>query len=107
MEDYAGVDIHLQLIKEPTQEQDFWQELWSRGTPIMKQLVKNCRPWEVSMLEKFVQDCNPWVGTYTGTEEEYEEEGSAEVTDYELTTTPIPHQRALLGRRRYQSYELS
>lgn len=32
------------------------------------------------MLKMFVKDCLPWVGPHIGAEEEYQEEGEAEIS---------------------------
>jgi len=40
------------------------------------------------MLNKFVNDCLPWVGLHAG--KDWEEEGVAETCN-DLTATPIPH----------------
>ncbi|KAK4826920.1 hypothetical protein QYF61_012748 [Mycteria americana] len=58
---------------------------------MLEQFMKNCSLWERPMLEKFVKDCLPWVGSHIEAGEEHEEEGAAETTCNELTTTPIPH----------------
>jgi len=44
-----------------------------------------------------VEDCLPWVGPHAGAEEEREEEGEAERTCDEQTTTHIPCPPAPLG----------
>jgi len=48
------------------------------------------------MLEKFVEDCLLCVGPHAGAGEDCEEEGVAETTCDELTTTPLPHSSAPL-----------
>lgn len=48
-------------------------------------------------MEKFLEDCFPWEKPHDGTGEECEEEGAAEMTYDELTTTPIPCPPAPLG----------
>jgi len=52
------------------------------------------------MLERFVENCLPWEGPYTGAGEECEEEGAAETKCDELTITPIPHPPVRLEGRR-------
>ncbi|KAK4817118.1 hypothetical protein QYF61_027981 [Mycteria americana] len=52
--------------------------------------LKDCSLWRGPMLEKFVEDCLPWVGPHAGAGEECEEsspeeEGAAERTCDELT----------------------
>jgi len=37
-----------------------------------------------------MEECLPWDGPYSGAGEECEEEGAAETTCDELTTTPFP-----------------
>ena len=51
-------------------------------------------------LEKFMEDCLPWEGPHGGAGEECEEEGAAETTCDELTTTPIPRPPVPLRGRR-------
>lgn len=48
------------------------------------------------MLEQFMEDCLPWVGPYTGAWEDHEEEGVAETTCSELTTTLFLHPPVML-----------
>jgi len=67
--------------------------------------VENCSPWEGLTLKQFVEDCLPWEGSHTEEGEECEEsspeeEGAAEITCDELTTTPIPCSPAPLGGKR-------
>ena len=45
-------------------------------------------------------ELSPWEGPHAGAEEQCEEEGAAETTCDEQTTTPIPCPLALLGGRR-------
>ena len=53
--------------------------------------MKNCSLWEGLTLEKFKQSCLLWEGPYAGAGEECEEEGSAETTCDEMSTTTIFH----------------
>jgi len=53
--------------------------------------LKSCSLWEGLMLDKFMEYCLPREGPHAGVGEECEEEGVAETTCDELTTTPIPH----------------
>jgi len=62
--------------------------------------LKECTPWEGPTSEKFMKDCLLWEGPQTGTEEECEEEGTAETTYNELTATPIPRPPVPLRGRR-------
>ncbi|GAB0185470.1 zinc finger and BTB domain-containing protein 5 [Grus japonensis] len=73
--------------------------------PTLEQFMKNCSPWEGLTLEKLVEDCLPWEGPYAGAGKSVrspppEEEGAAETTYDELTTTPIPHLPVPLWGRR-------
>jgi len=61
--------------------------------------LKDCTLWEGLtvkqfveglLLERFMENCQPWEGLHTGAGEESEEEGAAETTCDELHTTPIP-----------------
>jgi len=45
-----------------------------------------------------VKGCLPWEGPHAGAGEECEEGGAAERTWYGLTTAPVPHPPAPLGR---------
>ena len=72
-----------------------WNSLYLKdSTPwkghTLDQFVKKCSLWKGTMLEQFVKDCLPWEGPHAGAGEESEEEGEAETTCDELTTTPIP-----------------
>ncbi|GAB0190707.1 EH domain-containing protein 4 [Grus japonensis] len=67
--------------------------------PTLEQLVKNCSLCKGLMLE-FMEDCLPWEGPHAGAGEECEEEGAAETTCDELTTTSIPRHPVLLAGRR-------
>ncbi|KAK4816678.1 hypothetical protein QYF61_019914 [Mycteria americana] len=75
------------------------------GQNMLEQLVKNWSPWEGLTLEKFVNDCLPWVGPHAGAGVEREEEGAAETMRNELTTTPTPRPPAPLKGRRQSSWE--
>jgi len=52
------------------------------------------------MLEKFVENCFPWVRHYTEAGEEREFEGASETMCDEPTATLIPHLLVMLRRRR-------
>jgi len=86
-----------------------WVQCWSHI------FLKDCTLWKAPMLEQFVKNGSPWrrswrtvsCGRDPTMEQEKsvrnalpEEEGASERTCDELTTTPIPHLPALLGRRR-------
>jgi len=86
-------------------QQDLWTQeerspCWSRfagrtcdpvGDPHWSRLLlKDCSQWKRPMLKKFMENRLPWEGLYTGAGEECEEEGAAETTCDELTTTPFP-----------------
>jgi len=64
---------------------------------MLEQFVKDGTPWEGLTLEKFVESCLSWVGPHAGAGEECVEEGVAETTCDELTTTPILCPHAPLG----------
>jgi len=51
-------------------------------------------------VEKLVEDCLPREGPHAGAGEECEEEGAAETTCDELTTTPIPRSPVPLRGKR-------
>jgi len=63
--------------------------------PTLEQFTKKCSPWEGLTLENFVENCLPWEGHHAGAGQSVrsalpEEEGVAEITWDELTTSPIP-----------------
>ncbi|KAJ7422830.1 hypothetical protein BTVI_12178 [Pitangus sulphuratus] len=75
--------------------------------PILEQFVKKYSLWEEFMLDKVMEDCVPWEGSYTDARAECEEsspeeEGMPETCD-ELTTTPIPYLSALQGGKKIRS----
>ena len=49
----------------------------------MGTLWMKCSLWEGPTLEKFMNDCIPWVGPHAGAGEEHEREGAAEMKHYE------------------------
>lgn len=52
--------------------------------------MKNCSLWEGLKLDKYMENCPLWEGPHTETEEDYEQEGGAEMCDEE-TAMPLPH----------------
>jgi len=71
----------------------------------MEHFVKNCSLWEGPTLQQFMGNCLPWEGLHDGAGQSVrsppsEEEGAAETTCEELTTTPIPHPPVTLKGRR-------
>ncbi|KAK4821782.1 hypothetical protein QYF61_002198 [Mycteria americana] len=72
--------------------------------PMLEQFVKNCSPWEGLTLEKFLKDCLLSVEPHAGAGEEREEEGAAESTCDELTTTPISSPPVPLEERRKRNF---
>jgi len=71
------------------------------GDPFWSSLfLKDCTPWKGPMLGQFTENCLSWEGPHAEAGEEREEEGAAETTWDELTSTPIPHPPAPLAGRR-------
>jgi len=84
-----------------------WQDLWThreRSPFWSRSSVRTCDPtgdphwsnlflnlWEGLTLEHFMKNCVLWEGPHAGAGEECEEEGAAEITRYELTTTSFHH----------------
>jgi len=50
--------------------------------------LKDCTLWEGPMLERFMDDCLQWMRPHSPLLLQCEEEGAAETTCDELTTTP-------------------
>jgi len=68
--------------------------------PTLEQFAKSCSPWEGLMLQEFVEGCLTWQGPHSGSGEECEGEGAAEMACDELTVTPIAHSPAPLAGKR-------
>jgi len=67
--------------------------------------LKDCTSWKGPTLGQFVKSCSPWEGLTLEQGQSVrspppEEEGEADTTCVELTTTPIPHPPAPLEGRR-------
>jgi len=70
---------------------------------MLEQFIKSCSLWEGLTLEKFMENSFPWEGLLDETGEESEEEGAAETTCDELTTTPIPCPPVLLSGKEVEN----
>ena len=67
--------------------------------------MKDCSSWEGLTPEHFMENCLSWEGPHAGAGAECEEEGAAETTCDELTTSSIPLPPVPLRGRRDRIWE--
>ncbi|GAB0178075.1 EH domain-containing protein 4 [Grus japonensis] len=76
--------------EEPTPEQVCWQDpmvepRWS------SLFLRDSTLWEGPMLDKFVENCLPWVGPHAEAGDKCDKEGVAKTMCDELAAISIPH----------------
>jgi len=79
----------------PTPEQPVPEALHPMKMTHSGAVREELEPMERRMLEKFVQNCLPWVEPHAGAGEECEEEEAAETVCDALTIIPLPRPTAL------------